>query len=75
MNEGKVRWFNSRRGYGFITDSHGKDVFVHYTGVKMDGFKELQEGQLVEFDVADTDKGKQAINVLVVTEISTNNKE
>ena len=64
---GTVKWFNKNIGYGFITDSDGKDVFVHYNGLNMEGFKALQEGQNVEFDVIETEKGRQAMNVSVVT--------
>ena len=64
---GTVKWFNKNLGYGFITNSDGKDVFVHYNGLNMEGFKALQEGQKVEFDVIETEKGRQAMNVSVVT--------
>lgn len=63
---GTVKWFNYQKGYGFIIDSEGNDVFVHYSGLNMEGFKALQEGQKVEFDVIDTEKGRQAMNVSVV---------
>ena len=64
MNNGTVKWFNSEKGYGFITDAAtGKDVFVHYTGLNMDGYKTLEEGAEVEFDVVDGAKGPQATNV------------
>lgn len=53
------------KGYGFITDEEGKDVFVHYSGLNMDGFKTLEEGAKVEFDVTDGQKGPQATNVTV----------
>lgn len=65
---GTVKWFNSQKGYGFITDLEGNDVFVHYSGLNMKGFKSLYEGQSVTFDVIDTEKGKQAVNVEVVNE-------
>lgn len=65
MNKGTVKWFNAQKGYGFITDEAGNDVFVHYSGLNMDGFKSLEEGQTVKFDVIDTEKGKQAVNVTV----------
>ena len=68
MNKGTVKWFNNQKGYGFITDSDDKDIFVHYTGVVADGFKGLTEGQKVTFDMIDTEKGTKAINVTVVTE-------
>ena len=63
MNKGTVKWFNNQKGYGFISDESGKDVFVHYTGLNMDGFKNLDEGQAVEFEVAEGEKGPQAVNV------------
>lgn len=69
---GTVKWFNNQKGYGFITDSDDKDIFVHYTGIIADGFKSLTEGQAVTFDVIDTEKGRQAINVTVVTESENN---
>jgi len=64
MLEGRVKWFNERKGYGFITrNDGGEDVFVHYSGINGNGFKTLQEGDLVEFEIKDTPKGPQAINV------------
>ncbi len=63
MNKGTVKWFNNQKGYGFISDEEGKDVFVHYSGLAMDGFKTLEEGQQVEFEVVDGAKGSQATNV------------
>ena len=56
MNKGTVKWFNNQKGYGFISDESGKDVFVHYTGLNMDGFKTLDEGQAVEFEVTEGEK-------------------
>lgn len=64
MNKGTVKWFNNQKGYGFISDENGKDVFVHYSGLAGDGFKSLDEGQKVEFDVQDGAKGPQAVNVV-----------
>ena len=61
---GTVKWFNNQKGYGFISDENGKDVFVHYSGLAGDGFKSLDEGQKVEFDVQDGAKGPQAVNVV-----------
>ena len=61
--KGKVKWFNAKKGYGFITKEDGEDVFVHYSGIAMDGFKVLRDEQDVEFDIQDGDKGKQAVNV------------
>ena len=63
MNKGTVKWFNNQKGYGFISYDSGKDVFVHYTGLNMDGFKTLDEGQAVEFEVTEGEKGPQAVNV------------
>lgn len=60
---GTVKWFNNQKGYGFISDEQGNDVFVHYSGLNMDGFKSLDEGASVEFDVVDGAKGPQAVNV------------
>ncbi len=61
---GTVKWFNNQKGYGFISDSEGNDIFVHYTGLVMDGFKTLEEGQAVEFEVTEGAKGPQATNVV-----------
>lgn len=61
--KGKVKWFSNRKGYGFISMDDGSDVFVHYTGLLMDGYKTLEEGQDVEFEIQDGEKGPQAINV------------
>lgn len=66
MNKGKVRWFNNQKGFGFIRDEEGNDVFVHYSGLNMEGFKSLMEGQEVTFDAIDVEKGKQAVNVTVL---------
>ncbi len=66
MTKGTVKWFNNQKGFGFITDETGKDVFVHFTGLNMEGFKTLEENQAVEFDVVDGEKGPQAINVTVL---------
>lgn len=64
MNKGTVKWFNNQKGYGFITDVEtGKDVFVHYSGLNMDGFKTVEENAEVEFEIVDGDKGPQAVNV------------
>ena len=62
--KGTVKWFNNQKGYGFISDEKGKDVFVHYSGLYGDGFKSLEEGQAVEFEVVDGAKGPQATNVV-----------
>ncbi len=66
MAKGKVKWFNNQKGYGFIATENGKDVFVHYTAIKGDGYKSLQEGQAVEFDVVQGPKGEQASNVIAL---------
>ena len=66
MNKGTVKWFNNQKGYGFISDEQGNDVFVHYSGLNMDGFKSLEEGATVEFEVVEGAKGPQATNVTVV---------
>lgn len=66
MSKGTVKWFNNQKGYGFISDETGSDVFVHYSGLSMDGFKTLEEGQTVEFDVTEGTKGPQAVNVTVL---------
>lgn len=62
--KGKVKWFNSTKGFGFITTEEGKDVFVHFSAIKMDGYKSLDENEEVEFDVVDGEKGPQAANVV-----------
>ena len=66
MSKGTVKWFNNQKGYGFITAEDGKDVFVHFSGLNMEGFKTLEEGAAVEFDIIDGAKGPQAVNVEVV---------
>ena len=63
MNKGTVKWFNNQKGYGFICDEQGNDVFVHFSGLNMDGFKSIEEGTEVEFDVTEGAKGPQAVNV------------
>jgi len=60
---GKVKWFNAAKGYGFITGDDGKEVFVHFSAIVADGYKSLDEGQAVEYEVNDGDKGPQAVNV------------
>ncbi len=66
MSKGTVKWFNNSKGYGFISDEAGNDVFVHFSGINSDGFKTLEEGATVEYEVADGAKGPQAVNVTVV---------
>ncbi len=61
--QGKVKWFSAEKGYGFIEREDGDDVFVHFSAIQGDGFKTLEEGQSVEFDVVDGDRGPQAANV------------
>jgi CspA family cold shock protein len=63
---GLVKWFNEAKGYGFIKLDAGDDVFVHYTAIRCDGFRTLIEGQRVEFDLVDGQKGRQASNVIKV---------
>ena len=64
MSKGTVKWFNNQKGYGFISDEAGNDVFVHYSGLNMEGYKTLEEGQAVEYDVTEGEKGPQAVNVV-----------
>ena len=66
MARGKVKWFNDTKGFGFIQQESGEDVFVHYTAIQGDGFKSLKEGQEVEFEVTSGPKGPQASNVTKV---------
>ena len=73
MNKGTVKWFNSQKGYGFITMEDGTDIFVHWTGIVSDKkFKSIEEGQTVEFEITDGEKGKQAINVTVIANDGVN---
>lgn len=62
--KGTVKWFNATKGFGFITTEEGKDVFVHFSAIKMDGYKSLDENDSVEFEVTEGEKGPQAINVV-----------
>ena len=64
MATGKVKWFNNQKGYGFIETDGGEDVFVHYSEVQSDGYKTLDEGVAVEFEVAEGEKGKHAVKVV-----------
>ncbi|HIT66393.1 MAG TPA: cold-shock protein [Candidatus Merdisoma merdipullorum] len=67
MNKGTVKWFNGTKGYGFITNTeNGEDVFVHFSGIVADGYKTLEEGQSVTFDITEGNRGPQATNVVVV---------
>ncbi|MFB9276313.1 cold shock domain-containing protein [Cohnella cellulosilytica] len=61
--QGKVKWFNAEKGYGFIETEQGGDVFVHFSAIQMDGYKALEEGQAVEFDIVQGARGPQAANV------------
>lgn len=63
MQKGKVKWFNADKGFGFITGEDGKDVFVHFKSINGDGYKSLDDGQEVEYEVEETEKGLQARNV------------
>ncbi len=66
MAKGKVKWFNNQKGYGFITPEEGNDVFVHHSAIQGDGYKSLDEGQEVEFEIQQGPKGEQAVNVTKV---------
>ncbi|PKK96653.1 MAG: cold-shock protein [Tenericutes bacterium HGW-Tenericutes-3] len=61
---GTVKWFNSDKGYGFISTEEGKDVFVHFSAIQSDGYKSLEEGEKVEFDVVNSDRGETAAHVV-----------
>lgn len=62
--QGRVKWFNAEKGYGFIEREDGSDVFVHYTAIKSEGFRSLNQGDVVEFDIVEGPKGLQAANVV-----------
>ena len=66
MTQGTVKWFNSEKGFGFITQDDGPDVFAHFSAIQSDGYRELKENQRVEFDVKQGDKGLQAENIKVL---------
>jgi cold shock protein len=63
MNTGKVKWFNAEKGFGFIESSEGQDVFVHFSAIQSEGFKTLEEGQEVTFEIVEGNRGPQAANV------------
>jgi CspA family cold shock protein len=69
--QGTVKWFSNEKGYGFIEREEGDDVFVHFSSISMDGYRSLREGQRVEFEVVEGDKGLQASNVLAVSEVES----
>lgn len=64
---GKIKWFNNEKGYGFIEGDADEDIFVHYSAIKQEGYKSLSEGQIVEYELLETEKGLQAINVKEVS--------
>ena len=64
MNNGTVKWFNAEKGFGFIERENGDDVFVHFSAIQGDGYKTLEEGQSVDFDIVEGDRGEQAANVV-----------
>lgn len=67
MQTGTVKWFNAKKGYGFISDEEGKDIFVHFSALEMPGFKVLEEGEKVEFEVVEGEKGPQAAHVVKIS--------
>ncbi len=71
--QGRVKWFNNEKGYGFIEYTTGDDIFVHYSAIKQDGYKTLSEGQLVNFELVETPKGLQAANVILVSDARIGN--
>lgn len=66
MNNGTVKWFNAEKGFGFIERENGNDLFVHFSGIAAEGYKSLEEGQSVEFDITEGQRGEQATNVVTV---------
>jgi len=69
--KGRVKWFNNEKGYGFIDYHEGEDIFVHYSAINQDGYKTLSEGQYVEFNLLETAKGYQALDVVLLKETAT----
>jgi CspA family cold shock protein len=63
LTHGIVKWFNNKKGYGFINEEEGRDIFVHFSSISMDGYKSLNEGEHVEFDIEESDRGPEAKNV------------
>lgn len=72
MSSGKVKWFNNEKGYGFIEYSNTEDIFVHYSAIKIEGYKSLSEGDIVNFDLIETSKGLQAQNVVPIRVVVEN---
>ncbi|MDO4466309.1 MAG: cold-shock protein [Bacillota bacterium] len=68
MITGKVKWFNAEKGFGFIIGEDGSDIFVHFSSINIDGYKTLEEGQIVTYDLKNSERGKQALNVTPVKE-------
>ena len=67
MKIGTVKWFSSQKGYGFISDEEGNDIFVHFSGIVADGFKTLSDGAKVQYEVSQSERGPQAVNVSVIS--------
>lgn len=69
--KGKVKWFNNEKGYGFIEYTEKEDIFVHYSAIRQEGYKSLEEGQIVEFKLIETGKGLQAVDVITLKELTS----